>query len=145
MDAEAFGGDGLHGLHLVEDVFERREVVLHPGEAALGVLPDGGRHAVGLGGGGTGGGGDPGAVTLAEKFVDGDAGGPAHEVVHGDAEAETGFVADPVEGAGAGVLRDDVVRLARPAFAQANQVAVGVHDVNGAARGPVVVVQLVGD
>ena len=142
VQLESLGGHLLHGLELIEDVLEGREVILHPVVAHGRVFLYGFHHVGRMGGDRPGGEGHPAPVALAEELVDRNSGRLAHQVVGGLGHGNGGLVPDPVEGAGADVLLEHLVRLVSP-FAQPLQALVGVNHVDAALGGTVEVIQLV--
>ena len=86
--------------------------------------------------------GHPAAVALAEELVDRDSGRLAHQVVHGLGHGNGGLVPDPVEGTGADVLVEHLLRLVAP-FAQPLKALVGVNHIHTALGGTIIVIQLV--
>ena len=134
----------LHGLGLIDDVFERRQVKLHPRVTLFRIGLHSSGHAVGVGTHRPRRHRYPGAVLLAEELVRRHASRLAHEVVHRRSQSERGLIADPVEGVRANVLVQHVLRFRARAFSQAKQATVGTHYVYRALRHVVIVDELVG-
>ena len=93
VQLEPLGCHLLHGLGLIDHVFERGQVELHPRVALLGVGQHGSGHAVGMRAHRPRRDRYPGAILLAKELVHGNAGGFAHEVVHRRPQTEGGLVA----------------------------------------------------
>lgn len=108
MDLESPGSDLLHRPHLIEHVLERRQVILQPGIASLGIPLDRPGHPRGSRRNGPAGDWNKSPLTRSEELVNRDSRGLSHEVVHRHAEGQTGLVANPVEGIRPFVLADHI-------------------------------------
>ena len=143
LKLEPLGSHLLHGLELVEDVLEGREVVFHPGVAHGRIIPDGVRPS-------------PGGGWRPSRSRRAPSGGSAGRIAcrtgtpaalpirsyHGLGHGDGGLVPDPVEGTGADVFLQHFLGFVA-ALPQSVETLVGMNHVDGSTGGAVEVIQFV--
>ena len=143
LDLESRWSHLLHGLELVEYVFERREMVLQPRVASPRIPPDSLGHVARIGRDGPRTDLDPATLPLAKQTVHRHAGGLAHQVIHRRPQPQRCHVANMIERIGADVALADRVGFQCSTLAQPHQPVVRLHLVDKSFRRPVEVLQFV--
>ena len=144
VQAEPLRRYTLHGLGLVDDILEGRQVELHPCVALIGVVSDGRSHPLRMRTDRPGRHRNPRSMFLAEQLINRHASGLAHQIVHRRPQAKGCLVPHPGEGIRPQIALDRLLRFGALAFTQPDESIVGAYHIDRAPSHVVIVTQLVG-